>query len=102
MLEDLRHLVVAGDQDVGEGLVVAQQHVVARAEALDQVGFQQQRLGLRAHRHELHRRGDGDHARDAVGVVAGARIARDARLEVARLADVDDGPGGIQHAVDAR
>ena len=101
VLEDLRRGVVARDQDVGKRLVVPQQDVVAGAEALDEVGFEQQRLGLRAHGHELHRRGGGDHAGDAVGVVAGARVARHARLQVARLADVDDGAAGIDHAVDA-
>ena len=81
---------VARDEDVGERLVVAHQHVEARAEALDEVGFEQQRLGLGADRDELHRRGRRDHARDAVGVAAEARVVRHARLEVARLADVDD------------
>jgi hypothetical protein len=101
MLEDLRRLVVTGDQDVGERLVVPQQHVVARAEPLDQVGLEQQGLGFGAHGHEFHRRGGGDHARDAVGVVAGPRVAGDARLQVARLADVDHIACRIDHAVDA-
>ena len=100
MLEDLRRLVLARDQDVGEGLVVPEQHVVAGPEALDEVGFQQQRLGLRAHRHELHRGGGRDHAGDAVGVVAGTRVARHAGLQTARLADIDDGAAGVDHAID--
>jgi hypothetical protein len=46
VLEDLGELVVAGDQDGRERLVVAQQDIVARLQALDQVGLVQQRLGL--------------------------------------------------------
>ncbi len=46
MLGQLREIVVAGEVDVGERLVVAQQHVVARHQALDQVAFEQQRLDL--------------------------------------------------------
>ena len=46
MLEDLRRPMVAGDQDIGKRLVVAQLHVEARPQLLDQIGFEQQRLGL--------------------------------------------------------
>ena len=45
--------------------------------------------------------GGGDHARDAVGVTAEPRVVRDACLQVARLADVDDRAFMIEHAVDA-
>ena len=41
MLDELRRHVVAGDQDIRERLVVAQQHVVARLIKLDVVVFQQ-------------------------------------------------------------
>ena len=47
MLLDLRKGVVLGHQDVRERFVVAQQHVVARFQLLDQVLLQQQRLGFR-------------------------------------------------------
>ncbi len=65
MLEDLRRPMVAGDQDIGKRLVVAQQHVEARPQLLDEVGFQQQRFGLGRGRDELDRHGRGDHAQDA-------------------------------------
>ena len=56
MLDELRRRVVAGDQDIGEALVVAQQHVEARLQLLDEIGFQQQRLGFGLRRDEHHRR----------------------------------------------
>ena len=68
MLEDAGRGVVAGDQDIGKRLVVAQQHIEARPQALDQIGFEQQRLDLGAGDDELHRRGLAHHAADAVGV----------------------------------
>ena len=43
---ELRELVIGGQMDERERLVVAQQHVVARHQPLDQVAFEQQRLGL--------------------------------------------------------
>ena len=46
MFEDLWERVVAGDEDEGEGLVVAKHHIVAGLEPLDEVGLEQQRLGL--------------------------------------------------------
>ncbi len=62
MLDDLRPFMVARDQDVGEGLVVLEQDVVARPELLDQVRFEQQCLDLGVGRHHFHARGLGDHA----------------------------------------
>ncbi len=101
MLEDLRRPVVGGDQDMGKRLVVAQQHVEARAQALDQVGFEQKRLGLGRGRDELERRGRRDHAFDA-GVVAGrAAIGDDPFADVLGLADVEHVALGIDHAIDA-
>jgi hypothetical protein len=38
--------MVAGDQDIGKRLVVAQLHVEARPQLLDQIGLEQQRLGF--------------------------------------------------------
>ena len=46
VLGQLREFVVGGQMDERKRLVVAQQHVVARHQALDQVAFEQQRLGL--------------------------------------------------------
>ncbi len=101
MLGDLRRLVVAGDEDVGERLVVPEQHVVARPQALDQIGFEQQRLGLGARRDELHRRRRHDDALDAPGEAADARVALHPLLEAARLADVEHRALGVDHAIDA-
>ena len=101
VLEDLRRPMVRGDEDVGKRLVVAQQHVEARPQPLDQVGFEQQRLGLGRGGDELHRRGRRDHPLDA-GVVPGRpRVGRDPLLDVLRLADVEHLAGRIEHAIDA-
>ncbi len=65
MLGELGRLVVGGDKDIGEALVVAQQHVEARLQALDHVGFEKERLGLRLGAHEFHADRGRDHALDA-------------------------------------
>jgi hypothetical protein len=46
VLHDPREVVPGAQQDEREAFVVAQQHVVRRAEALDQLRLEQQRLGL--------------------------------------------------------
>ncbi len=94
--------LVLRDEDVGEGLVVAQQHVVARLELLDQVRLEQQRLGLGARGHELHRRRIDDHAGDAVRMRVAAGVGAHARFQVLGLADVEHLASGVDHAVDAR
>ena len=101
MLEDAGRGVVGGEQDVGERLVVPHQHVEARPQALDQIGFQQQRFGLGAGDHEFHRRGLAHHPADAVGVEASLRVVGDALLQAARLADIEHVAGRVHHAVDA-
>ena len=101
MLGDLRRLLVAADDDVGKRFVVAERDVVARLEALDEVGFEQQRFRLGRGVHELHRHRGADHRRDAVGMAGEPRVILHAVLEVARLADIDDLTGLIHHAVDA-
>ncbi|EKE43377.1 hypothetical protein OCGS_2569 [Oceaniovalibus guishaninsula JLT2003] len=102
MLLDLRKGMVAGHEDIRERLVVAQQHVVAGLELLDEVLFEQQRLGLRPRRQEHHRRGFADHAGDAGAVPRRPGIVRHPRAQVAGLADVKNGPLFVQHPVDAR
>ena len=102
VLEDLRRPVVAGDHDVGERLVVAQQHVEARAQPLDQIGLEQQRLGLGPGGDELERGGGGDHALDARVVAGRPRIGRDAFADVLGLADIEHRAVRIDHAIDAR
>ena len=102
MLHDRRRFVVAGDQDVGKRLVVAEIDVEARAQALDQVRLEKQRLRLGPRAHELHRRGGADHAGDAAALPGEARVADDALLQAPRLADIEHVAVAIDHPVDAR
>ena len=101
VLEDLRGPVVRGDQDVGERLVVAQQHVEARPQALDQVGLEEQRFRLGLGGDELHRHRRRDHAGDARVIGGRPRVVEDALPDVLGLADVEDVALGVEHAVDA-
>ncbi len=101
MLADLRGAVIARDQNIGERLVVAHQHVEARLQLLDQIGFEQQRVGLGRNRDEHHRRGCGDHARNTVHMAGEARVARDPLPDVLRLADVEHLAVLGDHAIDA-
>jgi hypothetical protein len=102
VLLDLREGVVAVTRMFGKRLVVAQQHVVARLQLLDEVLFEQQRLGLGPCREEHHRRGVADHPFDPRRVVTGPGIVRHPRLQVPRLSDVEHRPLPVEHAVDAR
>jgi hypothetical protein len=102
MLADLRRAVVAADHQLGERLVVAQHHVEARLQLLDEVGFEQQGLGLGGGDHQLHRPGQGDHQADPLSVEPALRILKDALLERARLAHIQAGPVLAVHPVDAR
>ena len=102
MLEDLRRPVVAGDQDVGERFVVAQLHVETRPELLDQIGFQQQRLGFRRGRDDLDARSRCDHAQDTRRLrCVDACIGGKPLANVLRLADIQHVTGSVQHAIDA-
>ena len=93
------------DLEVRIALVVDEADVEARRERLDQVVLEQQRLGLRAHHRRLHADDAGDHVagpdRAFAARMALGEIARDALLEVARLADVEHVVGGVEEAVDA-
>jgi hypothetical protein len=92
---------ITRDHEVGVGLVVAEEDVVARGERLDQVVLEDQRLGLRARHGDL----DGGHLRqhqlDARAVIALLKIARDALAQVAGLAHVEDLVLRVEHAIDA-
>ena len=59
-----------GQQHVRIALVVAQQHVVARLERLDQLVFEQQRFGLGARDRDFHARDLRQHRHDARGLSA--------------------------------
>ncbi len=102
MLGDLREVVIAGEMDVGERLVVPERHVVARRQALDQVVLEQQRLDLGVRDHHLHRARLRHHAAQAVREVGGVDVVGDAALEAPRLADIESVALGVEHAVDAR
>ena len=93
--------MIGRDHDIGKRLIVAQQHIEARPQPLDQVGFKQQRLGLGAGNDEFERAGRRDHALDA-GVEAGRTpIGTNAVADVFCFADIEDVATPIDHAVDA-
>ena len=54
VLGDARKGMIGAQQDEGEALVVAQQHIVGGAKALDQLRLEQQRLCLRIGRDDRH------------------------------------------------
>ncbi len=101
MLGDLRRRVIAGEQDVGKRLVVAHQHVEAGLHLLDVVGLQKQRLRLRGGRDEHHGGRQRDHPRDAVGVAGRPHVAGDALADALCLADIEHGPVGPDHPINA-
>jgi hypothetical protein len=77
-------------------------HVEARPKLLDQIGFQQQRLGFRCGRDDLDVHGGGNHAQDARRLRGvDARIGGQPLFDVFRLADIEHVIGRIEHAVDA-
>src|SRR5690606_18552472 len=92
--------ITAGKKYVGVGLIVTQQNVVRRPPLLDQRLLQQQRLGL------VSRDGDFDlsdarYQRRCLRRLPGlAEVARQAFLEVLRLAHVEQLGLGIEHPVD--
>ena len=61
VLLDARELMILAQHDEREAFVVAQKHVVGRPEALDQLRFEQQRLGFGARRDDGHRPRLRDH-----------------------------------------
>src|SRR6185436_13790402 len=88
------------DHQVGIGLVVAKQDVVARREALDQVVFEEQRLRLGASCGYLHRSDLGQHHLDAGTGDRLVEVGTNAFLQVPRLADVKRLPALAEHSVD--
>ena len=93
---------VPGDHQVGVGLVVAEQDVVARREALDEIVLEQQRLGLRARGGDLDARHLRHHHLDARAQALLLEVGADALFQVAGLADVEHLAGVPEHPVDAR
>ncbi len=101
MLGNTREIMIFAQQDEGEAFVVAQQHVVRRAIALDQLGFQQQRFGLAVGGHDLHGAGLRHHALQAAGQAGDLGIVGHPLLQRARLANIEHVATGIEHAIDA-
>ena len=96
-----RRRMIGADQDIGEALVVAQRDVVAGLELLDEIGLEQQRLGVRLGGDEHHRMGLRHHARDAARLALRRHIGGDALLDRARLADIEHLALRPDHPVDA-
>jgi hypothetical protein len=90
-----------GEHDIGVGLVVAEEDVVARRQALDQVVFQDQGLGLGARHVDARVLDARHHQSDARAEVAFLEVTRYPLLQVARLADVEHLARLAEHAVDA-
>ena len=101
MLAHLRERMVLAQQDKGEAFVVAEQHVVRRAETLDQLRLEQQRLGLGAGGDDGHRPCLRDHALEALGQLGDLRVIGDAGLQPLGLADVEHVAARVLHAVHA-
>ncbi|MNW00341.1 hypothetical protein D3C71_1958200 [compost metagenome] len=91
----------ARNHQIGITLVIAKQDVVLRVLGLDQVVFQQQRLGLGAHHRGFQARDLADHVADARAAMAFLEVVGDAALEIARLADIQQAALGIEVAIDA-
>ena len=101
MLLDARELLIAAQKDEGKRFVVAEQHVVGGAIALDELRFEQQRLRLVVGRHHRHRPALRDHPLEALGQVLDLDVVGDAALQRTRLADIEHVALGIEHPVDA-
>ena len=102
MLLDAREFMVGAQQDEGEAFVVAQQHVVRRAIALDQLRLEQQRLSLVVGRDDRHRPGLRHHPLEPLRQVVDLRIISNAVLKRTRLADVQHVAARVLHPVHPR
>jgi hypothetical protein len=78
----------AGDLQVGVALVVAKQDVELGLLRLDEVVFEQQRLGLGAHHRGLQPHDLAHHVADARAAMVLVEVAGNPLLQVARLAHV--------------
>ena len=99
---ELRKIVPGGDMDERKRLVVAQQHIVARHQPLDQVAFEQQRFGLGRGNDDFQCCRLGHHAPQPVRQPGRMGIVLYPALQIARLADIDGVALAVEHAVDAR
>ena len=102
VLAQLGGRMLAADDDLGEGLVVAQQHVEAWLQLLDQVDLEQQGVGLGAGGDELHRPGQVDHQGDPLGVETALGVLDHPLFQRARLAHIEHLAVVAHHPVDPR
>ena len=102
VLLDARKLMVLAQHDEREAFVVAQKHVVSGPEALDQLRFEQQRLGLGPRRDDRHRPGLRNHPLQALRQPRDLRVIADPALQRPRLADVEHVAARILHPVHPR
>src|SRR5206468_3852091 len=91
--------LVPGDGQVRIGLVVAEQDVVARREALDEVVLEQQRLALGTARRHLDAGKLRQHHLDARARGLLVEIRADPLLQVPRLADIERLAPRAEHPV---
>ena len=101
VLEHPRESMVAGEQDRRKRFVVAQQNVVARLEALDQVRLEQERLGLGVGDDKFHRRRLRHYTARAHRLARQPRVAGDPLLQAFCLAHVEDFAAGVDHPIDS-
>ena len=101
MLDEPRRRMPGAYQDIGKALVVAQRDVVTGLELLDEIGLEQQRLGVRLGGDEHHRAGLRHHPLDAARLALGRHISGDALLDRARLTDIEHLALCPDHAIDA-
>ena len=101
MFLDTWEFMIHPQQDEGEAFVVAQQHIIGRAIALDQLRLQQQGLRLTIGGHNRHRSRQRDHSAQAIGQAVNLHIIADAVFKRARLADIQHIAARVVHAVHA-
>ena len=89
-----------GDLEIGIAFVIPEQDVVLGVQRLDEVVFQQQRFGLRAHHRGLHAHDLADHMANARAAMVFLEIAGDAALEVDGLAYIKQDICSIEIAID--
>ena len=94
--------MVPPDEDIGKALVIAQNDVEARFQLFDEIGFEQQSLGLGLRDDKLHGRRQRDHQRDPLCMPAELGVIPDPVFQILRLADIQDFAVRTEHAVHAR
>ena len=98
----IRRRTRAGHLQVRIAFVIPKQNVVLGVERLDQVVFQQQGLGLRAHHRCFQPHDLAHHVADTRAAVIFLKIARHPLFQIDRLAHVEHSALGVEIAVHAR